>query len=206
MHQVIDVASIILGESSENYIDKILEFSSEEKSFLVIAANEFKLSWKTLTKADKHPEAFKDGANHPPWLIRALFKPHMTLNTSAANFMRLAGLSDLTLTEFALRTANELPQKSEHSLLRNPFSYFADPDMVGFDKYAARIMDIDAKIQLLNQRFHQQQSFASMKNPYDEKKRLRYLANKVCFDTNLTDERSNCLYVSISADVVFVEN
>lgn len=197
LSEVIDVLSVIMS-NEQVHIQPIQHLSEAEKSFYMIAAREFAISYHTLKSIDKHPKFFEPGDNFPGWLTRPMYKPNMTINAIAPIYYRLENLAKLSPPDFAERVENEGGPSPSTSKFRNYVGGLLISESPNFEKYVARFFDFDAKLSLFNQVHILKYDLDSMKNPYYGSEIPEELHGKLCFSGPLKDTRSlRCLKVKI---------
>lgn len=199
LSEVIDVSSIIM--SKEDIKAKIIpSLSQSEKSFYMIAAREFGMSYHSFMNLDKHPEFFEMGGNFPGWVTRMVFKPNMTINSVAPIYYRIEILAQMSPSDLAKHIeAKEIISPSISKLRNYVGGVLINMSMSsGFDEFVARFSDFDAKLALFNQVHHLEQRLESMKNPYYGNEIPKKTDDGLCFIGPLEDKRSlRCLRVKI---------
>jgi len=197
LSEIIDVCSVILAKEDIN-IEKIPSLSQSEKSFHMVAAREFGVSYYAFKSADRHPEFFNIGGDSPGWMTRAVFKPNMSINQVAPIFYRLERLVEMSPVDFA--TAMESPTKADPpaSLLRNYVGAALVSMSGNFDIYAARFIDFGAKLMVFNQKYTSANPSLNLKNPYNVGEVLKEIDGSICFNGPLEDKRKlRCLKVGV---------
>jgi len=165
MDEVLDVASVILAESGVK-TKKLNQLTHDERNLDIVAAREFRMAYNAHKNLDRNPELLRLDTRIPEWLIRTIYKPNMSINAVTPIYSRLAKLSTLSLDEFAFELSSKPPQKLETSGVRNILGKLMLDSVQEMDKYVARIMDLNVKIQLFNHRYHEGLEFNSAENPY----------------------------------------
>ena len=197
LSEIVDVLSVIMSNEKSN-VEAIQSLSEKEKSFYMIAAREFAMSYYTFKNLDRHPEFFKIGGNFPGWLTRIVYKPNMTINAIAPIYHRLDNLAKLSPSEFSEKVKNEERISPSTSKLRNYVGDLLIAIFPEFDEYVARFYDFDAKIALFNQVHVLNRDLDSMNNPYYGPEIPEKTDEKLCFRGPLEDKRSlRCLRVKI---------
>ena len=197
LSEILDVLSVIL--SNEDMVaEKIPSLSQSEKSFYMIAAREFGMSYYTLQNLDRNPEFFEMGGNFPRWITRMVYKPNMTTNAVTPIYYRLERLAQLSPSDFAKQSGTEDSVRLSTSKLRN----FVGDTLIAispeFDKYVARFHDFDAKLALFNQVHHLKLELHAMQNPYYGNEKPKEVDGGLCFSGPLKDIRNlRCLRVKI---------
>lgn len=197
LSEVVDVLSIVLTNEDLG-AEEIPGLSGSEKSFYMIAAREFGMSYHTLKSLDRHPEFFEVAGNVPGWLTRMVYKPNMTINAVAPKYYRLDRLAQLSPVDFAKEAEPEDRLQLSTSKLRNAAGGVLIAISPGLDKYVAHFHDFDAKLALFNQVHHLKLAPDSMQNPYYGHETPKESDGKLCFSGPLEDKRSlRCLRVKI---------
>ncbi|MBV1913800.1 MAG: hypothetical protein KUG72_00335 [Pseudomonadales bacterium] len=198
LSEIIDVASVILSKEGLK-VEKISGLSKTEKSFSMIAAREFGMSYYGFKSLDKNPEFFRVGGKVPGWIIRLLYKPNMTINAITPGYYRLEHLAQLAPTEFVaeIEKGNNAPLST--SKVRNGLGAALITISLDFlDKYIAMFNDFDAKIVLFNQMHQSGDELIKAKNPYYGDEAIEKPNGSVCFDGPMEDEMFlRCLRVKI---------
>ena len=195
LSEIIDVMSIILTDSEMEY-ENIPSLTLAEKSFYMISAREFGISYYTLKELDRNPEFFEMGGNTPGWLTRIIYKPNMTINSIASTYHELDRLSRLSQIDFVSEIEKNNEVTPQTSKLRN----YAGNILIGlgpnYNKYVARFFDFDAKLAVFNQRYNNKSN--AIFNPYDKDEILIESKGSLCFDGPLEYEGNyRCLRVKI---------
>ncbi|MBV0931744.1 hypothetical protein [Marinobacterium weihaiense] len=125
--------------------------SLKEKSLRMAMAREFALLSNGLFTMSGQPDLLDSEHPMPAWLSRLLFKPGLTVNAALSVYQYPIAASEISPAEFvAFVTAKNRPGPQAH-WVRNPLgtvlNRVATPDMW---VYAARLHDLDSKIQLFN--------------------------------------------------------
>ena len=197
LSEVVDVMSVILS-NSEGETKSIPDLTQTEKSFHMIAAREFGMSYYTFKNLDKHPEFFEMGGNFPGWMTRIVYKPNMTINSVAPIYYKLEQLAQLPSPDFAKRIEAGSSDTPSTSKLRNYVGSVLIAISPEYTEYVARFYDFDAKLAIFNQLHHLKLSLDDMKNPYYGKEVPEYVNGNLCFSGPLEDKRSlRCLRVKI---------
>jgi len=166
---ILDVLSVMLSETDVQ-IEAISRLSASEKDFGRVSAREFGILYYGLKSLDKHPNLFEiDGhfSNAPGWLVRALFKPNMTINALAPGYLIAEKLAVLSPAEFAQEVENIERYIPSTSIIRNPIgNILLGIEGPAYEEYVARLHDLDVKIELFNQLHHSKLDVSSLLNPY----------------------------------------
>jgi hypothetical protein len=168
--------------------------SEAERSLEAPMRREFALVGSGLLTLVGDPQAAAElGASR--WWLRWIYKPHMTVNDSLPDYLRAAANSRLETAAF-VRTV-KLPSRSERSIwrgMRNPVgAILGGIAMPDFNKYLARLHDLDAKLALFNALG---QSVPDADNPYRPGQPASWNAQRqaYCFSGPLRDEQGlRCL-------------
>jgi hypothetical protein len=197
LSEVIDVSSVILSKEGIK-AEMIPGLSLSEKSFYMIAAREFGMSYHTFLNLDKHPEFFEMGGDFSGWLTRIAFKSNMTINSVAPLYYRLEDLAKMSPFDFEKHVEAEPFISPSTSKLRNYVGGVLIALGPEFDEYIARFNDFDTKLALFNQIHHFELGLESIKNPYYGKEVPKEIDGNLCFVGPLEDKRSlRCLRVNI---------
>ncbi|WP_428243516.1 hypothetical protein [Gynuella sp.] len=197
LSEVLDVSSIIL--SNENMqTEDIPSLSQSEKSFHMVVAREFGMSYHTFKSLDKNPEFFETGGNFPGWITRMVYKPNMTINATTPIYYRLEHLAQLSPSELIKQLGTEDEIRPFTSKLRNYVGAVLIEISPDFDEYVTRFSDFEAKLAMFNQVHHLQLKPDAMQNPYYGNERPKEVDGNLCFSGPLEDKRSlRCLRVEI---------
>ncbi|WJN59653.1 hypothetical protein [Pseudomonas sp. SO81] len=146
-----------------------------------------------LTLVDNPQTAAELGASK--WQLRLMYKPHMTVNDMLPDYERVAAGSRLETAAFVLTLGT--PARTELSIwrrMRNPVgAILGDVAMPDFNKYLARLHDLDAKLALFSSLG---QAVPEADNPYRPGQRASWNAKRqaYCFTGPLKDEQGvRCL-------------
>lgn len=197
LSEIIDITSVILSKEDLG-VEKIPTLSQFEKSFHLIAAREFGMSYHTFQALDKNPELFELGGNLPGWVARLLYKPNMTINAVAPGYHRLEKLAQMSPADFAHQMDGDEGYTPSTSKLRNYVGYVLISISPGLDQYVARFTDFEAKLALFNQTHHSRQKLGIMENPYYGNETPKEKNGRLCFSGPLEDRHYlRCLSVTI---------
>lgn len=158
--------------------------SEAERSLEAPMQREFALVGSGLLTLVDSPET----AAVPKWRLLLMYKPQMTVNDMLPDYQRVAARSRLGTAAFA-RTLGA-PARAELSLwrrLRNPVgTILGGVAMPDFNKYLARLHDLDAKLVLFNA---QGQVVPEVDNPYRPGQRASWNKKRqaYCFGGPLKD-------------------
>lgn len=127
------------------------------------------------------------------WQLQLLYKPRMTINDSLSTYLRIAENAGLDAQSFARQVGDGKPETPEPLAawrrLLNPVGVIlgeiAVPD---FNRYLARLHDLDGKIVLFNRLGREAQTGG---NPYDPDQGPQWNAEtrRLCFDGPLPDHQ-----------------
>lgn len=188
LSEIIDVAGVILSQEDMK-IDMIPRLSQPEKSFYMVVAREFAMSYYTLKRLDKHPEFFETGGDYPGWLVRIIFKPNMTINAEAPAYLRLEQLAQLSSSDFANIIESGTPVIPSTSKIRNYVGGVLITMLPNFDNYVARFKDFDAKLVLFNHKYSLGSTLIKPENPYYAGQTFKEIDGNICFDGPLEDKK-----------------
>ncbi|MCL6416418.1 hypothetical protein MIB92_12215 [Aestuariirhabdus sp. Z084] len=199
LSDILDVYSVILSREGETAYP-IPGLRESEKSFRMIAAREFGMSYYLFKSLDRDPELFTKEGNLPGWLTRMLYKPNMTINAASYEYYRLERLAQLSPADFAQQVALGNQEQPSTSKVRNYVGGTLLSISSDFDSYVASFADFDAKLALFNQLYHSRLTPANMTNPYYGQETPQETKGRLCFSGPLEDARSlRCLKVKLEA-------
>lgn len=198
LSEIIDVYSIILSKEGLN-TDEFPNLTDSEKSFYMVAAREFAIGYYSFLGLDKAPDFFQEGGNFPGWVIRMLYKPNMTINSTVPMYQQIESLTKMPPHDFVKYIEAESALRPSSSKVRNYIGNIllgiASPS---FDEYAARFFDLEAKLALFNQIYHFDQKMENFKNPYYGQERPKKVKGSLCFSGPLEDSMSlRCVRIKI---------
>jgi len=154
------------------------------------------LTYKTYKELDKQANFFKIEGKAPAWLVRAVYKPNMSLNAISPVYQRFESLARLSLPDFA--KAVGVPLTISHSKLRNMYGASLSRYIPNYDEYVGRLMDFNAKLMLFNHTFALGEPATLLANPYYDKDVAVQQEKRVCFSGPLDDTRYiRCLRLKI---------
>ncbi|WP_444928895.1 hypothetical protein ACJJIF_13625 [Microbulbifer sp. SSSA002] len=197
LSEIVDVMSIILS-NCDTKARLIPSLSQTEKSFYMIAAREFGMSYYIFKNLDKNPEFFSLDGKFPGWLTRIVYKPNMTINSITPIYSDLERLTQLSPADFAkqIEFANNTPLST--SKLRNYIGSALVSISPEYTEYAGKFHDFEAKLALYNQLHHLKLEIGNMTNPYYENEAPKNSNGSLCFSGPLEDKRSlRCLKVKL---------
>lgn len=198
---ILDVLSVILSET-DTQIEEIPRLSASEKGFGRVSAREFGVLYYGLKSLDKHPDFFEidgDFSDAPERLVRALYKPNMTINALAPLYLLPEKLAVLSPAEFAQELENLERYIPSTSIIRNPIgNILLGIEGPAYERYVARFHDLDVKIALFNQLHHSELAASSLINPYYGSEIPRLENGRLCFSGPLETKSSlRCLVVEL---------
>jgi len=160
--------------------------SEAERSLEAPMQREFALVGSGLLTLVDSPET----AAVPKWRLLLMYKPHMTVNDMLPDYQRVAASSRLETAAF-VRTLGT-PTRTELSIwrrMRNPVgAILGAVAMPDFNKYLARLHDLDAKLALFNSLG---QAVPEADNPYRPGQRAKWDEKRqaYCFSGPLVDRQ-----------------
>lgn len=197
LSELIDVLSIILSKTDIK-VDLIPNLSHSEKDFEMISAREFGMVYYTFMELDKHPDFFQMDDNIPRWMTRIFYKPNMTINAITPIYYRLKRIALLTPDQFAKEIKLGENKAVSSSKLRNYIGDVLIEMSPNFDKYVARFMDFDVKINLFNHVYYYHSDINSTVNPFLNDIVPDVSENKICFQGPFDDKHLlRCLRTKI---------
>lgn len=123
--------------------------SAAERDLTPAMQHELAQQAALLRSLDRDPRFFDETRPLPGWVVRAMFKPNMSINATALPLHHVAELSLLDAAAFAAR-ADEATPASRGGRLRNRAGYalveVARPD---FRPYIQRLHGLDAELERL---------------------------------------------------------
>lgn len=186
--EVIDVLSIIHSQTGQPSMFIPL-LTPAEKDFTRVVAREFGLSYYGFLEIDRDPGFFQESGSVPGWMVRVLYKPNMTINAIAPQYLEWEHMMELTSAEFAVYLENGNRYVPSSSRIRNYAGSALIAMPANFDEYIARFKDLDAKLTLFNQRYHYQAALDELKNPFYPDESAEISASQGCFRGPLEDVR-----------------
>lgn len=174
----------------------IPQLTNAELNMKPTLIREFGTGFETFKDLDKNPEFFEVGDSAPAWLVRALFKPNMTINASVGKYEQLIALSTLSAEKFA---AYKIPAKQhidENVNLRNFAGHVLNhTQCADYHTYIARLHDLKIKIALTNYVIGEMQSLPV--NPYyPSTQAIEKKDKRICLNGPYDDERGfRCIYI-----------
>ncbi len=139
--------------------------SMSEINMTLPLVREFVIGHDALLELDGSPEIFEIGGNMPYWLVKAIFKPYMTMNDSVNDYSESIKLSQLRPKEFASAIeAIELNEERGRSFRNYIGSVLNEISIPSYYKYTARMHDLNCKITLVNQALGEKKG--GLNNPY----------------------------------------
>ena len=199
--EILDVLSVILSESGFQ-VSEIARLSASEKDFGMVSAREFGILYYGFKSLDKHPQFFElegEFSNVPEWLVRAAFKPNMTINALAPLYLLPEKLAALSPAEFAQEVADLESYTPSTSVLRNPAgNVLLGIEGPAYEEYVARFHDLDVKISLFNQLYYLGLDTSSLINPYHGSETPTFENGRLCFSGPMEDKSFlRCLSIEL---------
>ncbi|MEC8525041.1 MAG: hypothetical protein VXZ24_12460 [Pseudomonadota bacterium] len=198
---ILEVLSVILSESGRQ-VAEIARLSASEKDFGMVSAREFGILYYGFKSLDKHPQFFElkgEFSNAPEWLVRAAFKPNMTINALAPLYLLPEKLAALSPAEFAQEVADPESYTPSTSVLRNPAgNVLLGIEGPAYEEYVARFHDLDVKISLFNQLYYLGLDTSSLTNPYHGSETPTFENGRLCFSGPMEDKSFlRCLSIEL---------
>lgn len=135
----------------------IAGLTEAERSVRPALAREVQAAHRVYLSLDRHPDFFQHSADGshmqmPGWLVRAIYKPVMTLNASFVPYREALVHDAMELPQFAEAMATRTPPDVPPSWARNAAgSMLVRVSVPDLSRYLARTMDLDVLIELHNQ-------------------------------------------------------
>ncbi len=186
----IDVLSALLLTNNYNSNQPLAPISIDERNFDIPMARELAMIYENYKHMDKHPEFWRSGGNMPGWIVRAAFKPNMSINDIFPLYDLPAKHMKLEQQRFAsVAMFDTAHSDSDGAVIRN-FAGSVLNKSVGatYHRYAARFFDLNAKIALFNEAVKSgdlQATISTAKNPYYAESSPAYFsddAKHLCFN------------------------
>lgn len=206
----LDALSIFIHQQNIAFGHEIVSVSLAERNFEVAMVREFALIYDVYTSLDKNPEffaqaGFENESTAPKWLVKTVFKPNMSVNEAYLFYENIATRSQLKQQDFASGAENNEQLQIQTSSIRNYagsiLNNIAYPD---FDKYIARLFDLNAKIALFNQTADSTElpaDLSTIQNPYYGTGNTAYYSDdgkNICLTGPLENDRNQrCLRVKM---------
>lgn len=194
----LDVVVYMHSAHNMREISEIPYLSSSEINMEYPFAREFVMVYNYFLELDRHPEFFRVGGKIPGWLVRSVFKPHMTMNDSVGNYTKLIKLANLSAKDFSVRILNtESNQKKERRFRNYAGSILNEISMPEYSDYIARLHDLNCKISLTNYVLSGQSK--QLENPYGSSYGKKTDSDYfICLDGPLEDKRNlRCIRTKI---------
>ena len=163
--------------------------TSSELDMELPLIREFGLAFYSFMEIDRHPEFFKTGGSMPSWIVRAVYKPNMTINGMISTYEESIYASSLSPDEFAehkIRSDEDVKEEIHwRNYVGSALVGIAHPD---FQKYIARLYDLNCKISLVN--YVISGRTMPLVNPYyPSLKPIVSEGNKICLSGPYEDDR-----------------
>ncbi len=207
------LANLYAGGSIEN-ASRLPELTMDERSLYRPILREFGMDVNLYKDIDANPEVFREGGKSPPWIVRALFKPNMTINSAFSDYDAVYRLSLKSPSEFRKEIAaqNVFPETETLFNIRNFMGTLViRAGRRDLTKHIISMHDLDCKIRLINfalssdnehwsQKGYFDGTAPAIRNPYNQEQ-TAYIdkeARKLCFsgpDKRRKDNR--CINIKI---------
>lgn len=139
--------------------------NTAERSLEKPMVKELFLVYQTLKELDGNANALSNEQKIPVWLVKRLFKANRTVNLMMPNYTRPITLSTVAQAELPELFEQEFDHGLHFQFLNPIGSVLASlTGQVAYDRYVARIADINVKIGVLNWLLSDRAGSAS--NPY----------------------------------------
>lgn len=175
----------------------IAPLTEQERDWARPLQREFGFAYYVFMHGDRNPELFEIGGNTPSWLVRLLFKPHMTINRVFELNRKVLRFSELSLVEMA---KTKLKTNDEYDLnLRNyvgsAFIRMTEDGQQIFYDLVTRLNDLNLKIALTNYVINGKKN--DLINPYYGQPEVISVENKkLCLSGPSVDKRNlRCIQV-----------
>lgn len=192
----LDIIAHISTKYKYNPNTVIPQLTDDELNMESTLIREFGAGFQTFKDLDQNPEFFEVGDSAPAWLVRALFKPNMTINASVGKYEKLISLSTLSAEKFA---AYKIPAKQhieEDVNLRNFAGHVLNQTQCAdYHTYIARLHDLKSKIALTNYVIGGMQRLPV--NPYyPSTQTIAKKGKRICLNGPYEDERGlRCIHI-----------
>ncbi len=199
INELVDVAGIIASES-EVTAEPIVLLDAAERNFKMVAAREFGIFQATTRGVLIENPDLEDNSWFSKRILKIFYKTNMTVNAGTHNYLWLGKLASLSFNEFSQVIGEQAPNRNS-SPVWNPVGYWllSQQSKTDWSVYGIRMLDLNAKIYLFNQRYHHRTPFSVVVNPYNENKKIEISYNKVCVESFVEDERVRCLLTSYNS-------
>lgn len=154
LSETLDIISILAQKNGLTLIEKMTYITKDERDLTASMARELSMGHGVYQGLDRNPGFWavvgEEEGGALGWVVRAVFKPHMTLNADFPRYQRIAFASQLSQLEFA-DYVNKTERHDVDESFRNyagaVLNNIAKPSMI---KYVARFFDLNSKIELIN--------------------------------------------------------
>lgn len=192
----LDIISHISSNYNTKFSEQIDLLTNAEISMEAAFIREYTMIYNSFLQMDRHPEIFEMGGNIPGWLVRILYKPHMTMNIQYEYYQEVLDLSSLTQQNYA----DKVYVPKEFSIWDYQLRNVAGSALAGISQpplhtYMARIFDLNCKIAITN--YLLRGKTQGIQNPYyGDKRTVDYKENEICLEGPYKDEkRRRCVRI-----------
>lgn len=155
LSESLDTLSLLLANHGYDLAPPLPTFSAAERDFTRPMAREFAMGYYMFASMDRHPQFFstsEEVMEAPGWLVRAVFKPNMSINGSLGWYQQVIALSQLSPQAFANHMQNFDPVMPPSHWLRNSTgSILLSIARARLHDYVAAGFEVHGKIDLLQQ-------------------------------------------------------
>jgi hypothetical protein len=196
LSQMIDSIYFIKKGSNNEKLIYIEPLNSSELSFNEPMKREFKGMENLFRSMDRNGNFLGTQYYIPGFLVRCIYKPNMTLNLMAPDYLNLIESSLLEPFELvAIRSTNDTTKnKNKYSIrniVGNTLSKIGQPN---FSKYIFRLHDLNIKITLFNKTVNlktDETKNVEIENPYYRRmEKPTIIADKLCLNGPLEDHHA----------------
>ncbi len=176
---------------------RLPELTMDERSLYRPLIREFGMDVNLYKDIGANPEVFREGGDAPPWIVRAMFKPNMTINSAFSIYYAVYRLSLKSPSEFRREIAAQkvLPETETMFNVRNFLGALViRAGRRDLTKHIISMHDLDCKIRLVNLvlasddvywllKGHIDGTDPEIRNPYNQEQ-TAYIdreAKKLCF-------------------------
>jgi hypothetical protein len=200
LNHVLDVLTVVVLQA-DLIAPRIPPLTGSESEMSVALAREFATVNHSVQRLDRHPNLLSMNRDLPGWIVRMIYKPNMTANAFAQDFMRKIHFASLSPSEFAEEIAKDDSSTLSSVNARN-IAGGVMLRIVGhhpeFTDYIARMMDFNAKLMLFNHHLHEKKTLVRADNPYYPGEAPVVTDNSACFRGPLEDSKSmRCLKLGL---------
>ncbi|MCH8498424.1 MAG: hypothetical protein LAT63_08090 [Marinobacter sp.] len=155
LSESLDTLSLLLVNHGYDLAPPLPSFSAAERDFTSPIAREFAMGYYMFASMDRHPQFFstnEEVVEAPGWLVRAVFKPNMSINGSLGWYQQVIALSQLSPLDFANHMQDFEPAMPPSHWLRNATgSILLTIARARLQDYVAAGFQAHGKIDLLQQ-------------------------------------------------------